>query len=82
MENEVVQVVEATEPVVTETVKKMPAKGKTGLIIAGTALGVAGTYLLVTKVIIPKVGKKPHKKEEEVVEVEAEEVAEAKHDKK
>ena len=88
MENEVVQVVEtveATEPAVQETFKRMPKKGKTALIVAGTAAAVVGGYFLYTKVVKPKITKAPTKDEEcdeapenEVTEVKDVEVVKSK----
>ena len=85
MSNEVTNVVEATvEPVaeVVETVKKVPSKGKTGLIIVGVATGVIGLGLVGKYVIAPRLKKNKSCKNKDEAPIEAttevtEEVTEA-----
>ena len=64
-----VQAAETVAEPATEVAKKFP-KGKTGLIVGGTAIAVVGGYFLVKKVIIPKVKKSDHKKCDECESVE------------
>lgn len=64
-----VQAAETVAEPATEVAKKFP-KGKTGLIVGGTAIAVVGGYFLVKKVIIPKVKKSDHKKCDECEPVE------------
>ena len=66
-----VQAAETVAEPATEVAKKFP-KGKTGLIVGGTAIAVVGGYFLVKKVIIPKVKKSDHKKCDECESVEEE----------
>lgn len=66
-----VQAAETVAEPATEVAKKFP-KGKTGLIVGGTAIAVVGGYFLVKKVIIPKVKKSDHKKCDECEPVEGE----------
>ena len=78
------EVTEAAEPV-KETVRAIPKKGKTALIIGGTAAGVVAVYFTYKKLIEPKFKKKQPKKAhvnvdkpaEEAIPVEAEPVTEA-----
>lgn len=76
-----VQTAEVVAEPAKEVAKKFP-KGKTGLIVGGTAVAVVGGYFLVKKVILPKVKKADHKKcdkcepvEEEPVQEETKDVA-------
>ena len=74
----------AVEPV-KETVKALPKKGKTALIIGGSAGAVVVVYIGYKKLVEPKLGKKSGKKthvnveepKEEAIPVEAEPVTEA-----
>lgn len=88
MEETVKVVEEATEVAepVKETVRAIPKKGKTALIIGGTAVGVVTIYFTYKKLIEPKLGRKKQPKKahvnvdkpaEEVIPVEAEPVTEA-----
>lgn len=80
------EVTEAAEPV-KETVRAIPKKGKTALIIGGTAVGVVVVYFgykKLKKLIEPKIKKHPKKAHvnvdesaEEAIPVEAEPVTEA-----
>lgn len=77
------EVTEAAEPV-KETVRAIPKKGKTALIIGGTAAGVVVVYFGYKKLIEPRFKKHPKKAHvnvdkpaEEAIPVEAEPVTEA-----
>lgn len=86
VEEAAVATVEATEPVVKEATKTLSKRGKTALIVGGTAVGVTVLYFGLKKLVIPRINKRHHEEEveeapaaeEPVVEVEAEPVAEKK----
>ena len=73
-----VQTAETVAEPAKEVAKKFP-KGKTGLIIGGSALAVVGTYFLVKKVIVPAC-KKNHHRCYECTPVEEPEQAEVKEE--
>lgn len=66
-----VQAAETVAEPATEVAKKFP-KGKTGLIVGGTAVAVVGGYFLIKKVILPKVKKDDHKHYDKCEPVEEE----------
>lgn len=66
-----VQAAEVVAEPATEVAKKFP-KGKTALIVGGTAMAVVGGYFLIRKVIIPSAKKHNHKRYDECEPVEEE----------